>query len=50
MVENMKQARDLTLDGEPLTADKAAKSKVLWKKRKGVYERGYGRRWREGEI
>jgi hypothetical protein len=43
----------LTLEGKPLTADKALKSKVLqkWrKKRIGVYEKDYGKVWDESEI
>ena len=40
----------LTLDGGYLTADKAVKSKVRRKRRRGVYEKGYGRVWEESEI
>jgi hypothetical protein len=43
----------LTLEGKPLTADGALKSKVLQKLRKrrmGVYEKNYGKIWEEGEI
>jgi hypothetical protein len=42
----------LTLEGKPLTADEALKSKVFrsGKRRMGVYEKNYGKTWEESEI